>query len=184
MIPRYGKTAQNPYTPPMPQVSDRRGRSEDGNESPHSGTDVPPKVCRCNNLTPVRQLCPVHKAERERILNRIKHRKRRARQAGRNAPDIDLEGAITIPGPAADHTARVLDELTKLEVATVDAYTNARKDLPTRYAEIFRYHAALRAALRPVLTQSREELIELRRPTSQKEVYRRMDRGEYWGREH
>lgn len=45
--------------------------------------------------------------------------------------------------------------------------------------EGFRYHAALRAALRPVLTQSREELIELRRPTSQREMYRRMIRGEY-----
>ena len=181
MVPRYGKTAQNPYTPPMPPVSDRRGRSGDGNESAHSGTGVPLKGCRCNNLTPVRQLCPVHKAERERILNRIKHRKQRARQAGRNAPDIDLEGAITIPGPAADHTARILDELTQLQVRIVDAYTRAGKDLPPRYAEMFRYHAALRAALRPVLAQSREELIEVRRPTSQKEWYRRIDRGEYWG---
>ena len=173
MVPRYGKTAQNPYTPPMPPVSDRRGRSGDGNESAHSGTGVPLKGCRCNNLTPVRQLCPVHKAERERILNRIKHRKQRARQAGRNAPDIDLEGAITIPGPAADHTARILDELTQLQVRIADDYTRAGKDLPPRYAEMFRYHAALRAALRPVLAQSREELIELRRPTTRAEAHQR-----------
>ena len=163
----------------MPQDSDRRGRSGDGNESSESGTAVPKKGCRCSNLTTVRELCPVHKANRERILNRIKHRKRRARQVGRNAPDIDLEGAITIPGPAADHTARVLDELTQLQVRIADDYTRAGKDLPPRYAEMFRYHAALRAALRPVLAQSREELIELRRPTSRKEKYRRMARGEY-----
>lgn len=117
-------------------------------------------------------------AERERILNRLKHRMMRARKAGRAVRDIDLEGAITIPGPAAEYTAHALEELAELQIETIDTYTRAGKDVPPRFARIFAYHAALRAALQPLLAQSREELVELRRPTNQAEWYRRMARRE------
>ena len=99
-----------PVHSPMPQVSDRRGRSGDGNES-HKAVRMYRQV-QMQQFDHRAPTLPRPQSRTRNASSTASNTANGARQAGRNAPDIDLEGAITIPGPAADHTARVLDELT------------------------------------------------------------------------
>lgn len=129
-----------------------------------SGTGVPVKMCECTAATNVRDLCVVHKTRREAILNRLKHRRHRAKLAGRPLSDSTAEASIVIPGKQTQAVAASLDQILVLQTRITEKNQLRGAQLPRDVVELFDTLTYVRAALYPLLQRHQEELIEMERP--------------------